>query len=185
MGLLDKAKFWQKKEDDAGDLSDLGDFGFDESPGGTGGLGGGMDLGGDFPPLGGTETPGARPDMPTHAEELQPSKASLEMSDRLGLKPETEQPQQYPQRPTARPAAQSPAQQMHAQTPQPQPQPQYQQQYAPSYPQSPDLADLAKEIEIVHAKLDAIRSSLDSINQRLATLERIASGDTRQPRYSW
>ena len=48
------------------------------------------------------------------------------------------------------------------------------------------IADVAKEMEIVHAKLDAIRSTLDSINQRLATLERVATGgNQQQKRYQW
>ncbi|MBN2454515.1 hypothetical protein JXB11_03135 [Candidatus Woesearchaeota archaeon] len=34
------------------------------------------------------------------------------------------------------------------------------------------------DMELVSAKLDAIRAALDSINQRLANLERIAEGDS-------
>ncbi|MBU2561348.1 MAG: hypothetical protein KKD17_03545 [Nanoarchaeota archaeon] len=184
MGLLDKAKFWKKQDEDLGDLSDLGDFGLDEKPGAPGGdkgLGGGLDEGfGDFPPLDESEKPGMRPGVPTHMEEVQPTQASRDMGESLGLKPAGEEagfPTQTAARPQAAPArAASPPQQQY---------PQYQQQYPQQYQQGPDLTDLAKEIEIVHAKLDAIRSSLDSINQRLATLERMASGDTGKTRYTW
>ncbi|HLD07334.1 MAG TPA: hypothetical protein VJC16_07445 [Candidatus Nanoarchaeia archaeon] len=41
---------------------------------------------------------------------------------------------------------------------------------------------VAKDIEVVSSKLDALRAGLESINQRLAHLERIAEGeqDTRR-----
>jgi len=60
---------------------------------------------------------------------------------------------------------------------------------APNAPRGlqPDLGlqnyAVAKDIEIVSSKLDALRASLESINQRLAHLERIAEGD--QPERKW
>lgn len=40
---------------------------------------------------------------------------------------------------------------------------------------------LSKDIEVISSKLDALRASLDSINQRLANLERMAES----PRRGW
>lgn len=60
-----------------------------------------------------------------------------------------------------------------------QPQPAFQQ---PSYPN--DMA--SKNLEIISSKLDALRASLESINQRLANIEAIARGeqeDSRRRRY--
>ncbi len=37
-----------------------------------------------------------------------------------------------------------------------------------------------KDLEMINAKLDAIRAYLESINQRIANLERIAYGETRR-----
>lgn len=39
-----------------------------------------------------------------------------------------------------------------------------------------------KDIEVVSAKLDSIRATLDSINQRLANIERMAYREEEQPR---
>jgi hypothetical protein len=172
MGLMDKAKFW-KKEDDLGDLSDLGDFGLDEKPGASAGTDHGVPPGGglgepggglgDLPPLTEPTKAGMHEGVPTHMEEVHPTQGSQEMGDQLGLKP-APPAHETPARPAAQPAPQA----------------------APAYQQGPDIGDLAKDIEIVHAKLDAIKSSLDSINQRLATLERMASGDTgNKTRYTW
>ena len=151
MGIFDKFK--RKKEDDFGDLSDLGDFGLEEKPGAEQGmedLGGGL---GPMPPLEEPEKPGMQPGVPTHMEDVQPTETSKAMGEQLGV-PSAPPPQ------AARPVPQT------------------------SLPQGPGIPELAKEIEIVHAKLDAIKSSLDSINQRLATLERMASGESKT-RYTW
>jgi hypothetical protein len=159
MGLMDKAKFWKKDEEDIGDLSGLGDFGLEEHghpPGAeTAGLGGeGL---GDLPPLTEPEKPGMQTGVPTHMEDVKPTQGSMDMGDQFGLKPA---PPEH-SAPGAPPGA-PPFQAVRA----------------------PDMGDLAKDIEIIHAKLDAIKSSLDSVNQRLATLERIASGDSKT-RYTW
>jgi hypothetical protein len=49
-----------------------------------------------------------------------------------------------------------------------------------SYTQQP----YSKDMEIISAKLDSLRATLESINQRLATLERLAQGDSRK-KYEW
>jgi hypothetical protein len=43
----------------------------------------------------------------------------------------------------------------------------------------------AQNIEVVSAKLDAIKATLDAVNQRLANLERVAYGEQEKKRYSW
>jgi len=42
---------------------------------------------------------------------------------------------------------------------------------------------MGKDLEIISAKLDALKSSLDAINQRLANLERIAAGEKDEHKY--
>jgi hypothetical protein len=45
---------------------------------------------------------------------------------------------------------------------------------------------ISKELEILSSKLDALRAGIESINQRLANLERIASGEQEEhKRYRW
>ncbi len=54
----------------------------------------------------------------------------------------------------------------------------------PSYPQPSNYGQEveSKNLEIISSKLDAIRASLESLNQRLANLEAIARGDEEQSR---
>lgn len=58
-------------------------------------------------------------------------------------------------------------------------QPQYQQ--PPSYG-NPQQEVESKNLEIISSKLDAIRASIESLNQRLANLEAIAKGEEEQGR---
>ena len=77
--------------------------------------------------------------------------------------------QQFPQAPSQQPSF----------SPQ-----QFQQYQPPRYDYSQqDMA--SKNIEIVSSKIDAMRASLDSINQRLANIEALARGEdeTRRRRY--
>ncbi|MFH1849921.1 MAG: hypothetical protein ABH879_07115 [archaeon] len=48
--------------------------------------------------------------------------------------------------------------------------------FAPPEPAPHDYT-LAKDIEIISSKLDALRSAIESINQRLVSIERLARGD--------
>ena len=62
-----------------------------------------------------------------------------------------------------------------------QPQPSFQQ---PSYQSDSYIA--SKNLEVISSKLDALRATMESINQRLANIEAIARGeqeDTRKRRY--
>jgi hypothetical protein len=169
MGLFKKAKFWEKKDDALGDMSDLGDFGLDDKPGQAAGapVGAGDDLGlgGDIgaQPMGQHAMPGAGHEMPGPPSHEGPegsidAPSSFGQQDAMGTGPAAHATQ--------------------ART--------YQDVPQAAVPPMRDqgMHELAKDIEIIHAKLDAIRSSLDSINQRLATLERMASGEGKQ-RYSW
>ncbi len=203
MSLLDKAKFWKKGDDGLGDMSDVGDFGLDnnDSPaGGSDSSLGATDLSSSMPdsfshPEGGplSEQPsafnssldeGAFPPM-NHTEEVKPTAASQAMGAQLGLSgPQTQPPSGLP--PTRGPGMGQPAQ---PQPPQPFVPQQPNQSFAPPQAnqnvQTP--VELTKDIEIIHAKLDAIKSSLDSINQRLVTIERMSSSSTgtEKTRYSW
>jgi len=42
---------------------------------------------------------------------------------------------------------------------------------------------VAKELEIISSKLDSIRATLESLNQRIAGLERVAYGENNGRRY--
>jgi hypothetical protein len=53
--------------------------------------------------------------------------------------------------------------------------------YAPNREPQNDL--LSKNIEIISYKIDALKASLDSMNQRLANLEAMARGE--QQKYRW
>ncbi len=180
MGLLDKAKFWKKPEEENLDFSDLGDFGLGtktdepkhDTMGGFGDIGDMGDLG-TMPSLDEPMRSPAPASPSLQTEEVRPTQASSQMRDQLGIRPQQPAQQQTFQ------AAPAPQQQQQFQS---------QQQYAPIFPQRQQVSDIgefAKDIEIIHAKLDSIKSSLDSINQRLATLERIASGDNTRTRYQW
>ena len=189
MGLMDK--FRRKNDDNLGDLSDLGDFGLDDNPGSAGidefGEGfGGTDPSGDLPSPAQPPRPGMHAGVPTHMEEVLPSPESMQMGARFGVDMNSHQEQErgYPSSQPIR--SQQPQTQAYPAQHQ---QPYSQQQYNP-YQQNltggHELLELTKDIEIIHAKLDSIKSSLDSVNQRLATLERIAGADSQQQRrYSW
>lgn len=44
---------------------------------------------------------------------------------------------------------------------------------------------LSKNLEVVSSKLDVLKASLESINQRLAHLEKLAESESTKKRYSW
>lgn len=59
------------------------------------------------------------------------------------------------------------------------------QQATPMMPQQPAPNTMVgKDIEVVSAKLDSLRATLDAINQRLANIERIAMHD-QEKRKGW
>ena len=53
-------------------------------------------------------------------------------------------------------------------------------QQAPAYSPQQDLE--TKSLEVISSKLDALRSSIDSLSQRMANLEAIARGEEDQSR---
>ena len=59
-----------------------------------------------------------------------------------------------------------------------------QQESSPEYSHQQFI--ISKDIEVLSSKMDAIRASLDSLNQRLANIERLAYGEyDRQKRSQW
>lgn len=90
------------------------------------------------------------------------------MGSDFGLPTQTQFPQQQP----FQQSFQQPAQQQYNY-------PSYQQYPStPMMPEQPSRHDIVgKDIEIVSSKLDALRAILESVNQRLMSLERIAYGD--------
>lgn len=194
MGMMDKMKFW-KRDDDFGDMGNLDDFSLDDNPGAqsnssdpstpptNSGIPPDADPAamGDLPKWNDSSVPGLHEGVPTMREDFQPSEKSQQMSSEFGLDNPGQMDNSVPHPATAR-------QQNFQQNNQSMSQPQSPQTNAPQHLQaqvsSNDLSELFRNVELMHAKIDAIRSSLDSINQRLATLERVASGDNKN-KYSW
>lgn len=83
-------------------------------------------------------------------------------------------PAGFPQQPAFSPSSFSQQQSFAAQP--------AQQSYAYVPPQS------GSDLQVISAKLDAIRATLDSLNQRVANIERLAYGEQEQQqkgRYQW
>lgn len=93
----------------------------------------------------------------------------------LGMGLEAPSQQQMPQ------IQKYPSFQQPTQNPLPYPEPSYQ----PSFNQS-DSYIASKNLEVISSKLDALKATMESINQRLANIEAIARGeqeDNRRRRY--
>ncbi len=152
MGVLDKIAFWKKK-----DNFDLGkDFGADLGLGPDPGLGPNPGLGQD---------PGLGPGMPTAQDPAMPRgmQPGMDPNMNLGMPEDTGFGNLGQQPPTQPPGKPVPMQQPFG---------------APIQPPQPTERDFKNEkFEVVSAKLDSIRYTLDSINQRLANLERVAYGE--------
>ena len=89
----------------------------------------------------------------------------------MGLEPlQSQQPfQKYPSFPP----------QQNFQAPSLQPAPSFQ---AQPYPPSSDNYIASKNLEIISSKLDALKASIDSMNQRVANIEAIARGEQEEQR---
>ncbi|MBN1156585.1 hypothetical protein JXA85_03155 [Candidatus Woesearchaeota archaeon] len=160
-------KIFGKKDDDFGDLGSFDDASFDK-------------LGGNIP--GDANSPfGAEPG-------LTPAEDSLEMPQQPVSPQKPQQRQQYSQ--PAQPhddfssTMQSPYPQHDVSRAQPTVSPsvsgamQYQQTDNSSYV-------LGKNLEIISYKLDALRAAIDSLSQRVANLERIATQEEPRSRGGW
>jgi len=55
----------------------------------------------------------------------------------------------------------------------------------PAHEQRLGEINLGKDLEIISAKLDAIKAELDSMNQRLKRLERLAEGESSFSKDKW
>ena len=174
MGISDKLKFWQKEDDD---FSDLGDFGLGDDVGS-----------GNKPPADDMFGSGGDPFSAPAQGMQQPTTDPFAAAPQQGPAPATPPPSgtdmfgsvdQRPQQPVG---PMTPPVQM--------PQPQQQMHPAPA-PQVYSQDDYQKEtftkdVEIISAKLDSLRATLESINQRLANIERLAQGEQQGKRkYEW
>ena len=178
MGISDKLKFWQKEEDD---FSDLGDFGLGDDMGSTNKPTGSPaddmfsqghgDSGGDpfGAPAQGMQQPAAPQQGPAPAT---PPPSGTDMFGAMGQGPQQPTPPAGPITPPAGPS----------QMPQPQPAPAVYGQSQDDYQKE----TFTKDVEIISAKLDSLRATLESINQRLANIERLAQGEQQgKRRYEW
>ncbi|KYK24441.1 hypothetical protein AYK26_06750 [Euryarchaeota archaeon SM23-78] len=55
----------------------------------------------------------------------------------------------------------------------------------PGYEHKLGEINIGKDLELISAKLDAIKAELDSMNQRLKRMERIAEGEHSFPKDKW
>jgi hypothetical protein len=172
MGILDKIPFLKKKDDDLdfGKDLDLGDLGMDTgSPKGVGG----EDM--SIPGLDDSSGENNSLDIP----DMSNYKEGVDMSDNQGM-PSMSQAQTQSPSNNLKPSgldsfSQDTQQKGHDFFNQPQQQKsqqQPQQQMQQQFQQSPSSNH---QYEILSAKLDAIKANLESINQRIANIERIAS----------
>jgi len=130
-----------------------------------------FDLGKDFGADLGLGQPGAAPDFGDPSQYAPPN-AGLDQNMNIGMPPDTgfgnmgQPPQQRSMQPPGQPA---PMQQPFG---------------APMQPPQPTGRDHSNDkFEVVSAKLDSIRYTLDSINQRLANLERVAYGEHEKKKW--
>ena len=121
-----------------------------------------FDLGKDFGADLGLGQPGAAPDL--GPSPYAPQRAGLDQNMNTGLPPDTGFGSMgKPQTPIQPPGQPAPMQQPFG---------------APMQPPKPTAHDHSNDkFEVVSAKLDSIRYTLESINQRLANLERVAYGE--------
>ena len=97
--------------------------------------------------------------------------------DNLGLNTQEPAPMQQPAYP-------DPSQPWMQQTQQPSPYYLQQQPQMESL-QTSNLYAAGKQMELVSAKLDALKASLDSLSQRIANIERMMQGDDYSRRKGW
>ncbi len=156
MGFLDKLAFWKKDSlDDFGG----GDFGMDPGKGLGGDLGMQQGLGQDLsqPPSMGSDPLGLPPSQgmpdPSNFRGVQDSQARDQMNMSLG--------QQMRQAPPGFSSA------------------------PPSTPQFQEVTpgSSSHELEIIAAKLDAIKATMDALNQRMANLERYTYDEKKNQRW--
>ncbi len=173
MGIFGKLTFWKKKED-------LDDFGKEFSKE--------MPLGGDFTPN--SQSFGDSWNAPLDQQPFNPSAPPSFGQNSFG---QSSFGQSSPaQNPFGAPPSQSPSQQSfsspsfsqpsYSQPSFSQPSPNYSQpSYSPPPSTGPDYIN-SKSLEVISSKLDALRAAIDSMNARLANIERIAGQEDEQRR---
>lgn len=174
MAVLDKLMFWKKKDE----LDDLGkDFGADLSKD--------MPLGGDFTPNSqGFGEPWSQQGeqqfgQPPFGQQGQGSFGQNPLGNSFGS------PQQ-PSPSFGQPSFSSPNLSQPGLSQPGYSQPSYASPPQPSYAQGSNSDYInAKSLEVISSKIDALRAAIDSMNARLANIERIAGQeeDTRRRRY--
>ena len=154
MGILKKLAFWRKSEDEFSDLSLGPDMGM------------GKELGID---TSGLDTSGKDLGMP----ELQAPEAGQPAPAAAKAPPTPEAFQEMKPEPERSPLEMGTAMSPLRTAP-----------THPAYSPPPESRPShGKDLEIVSAKLDAIKAYLDTINQRLANLEQIARGEHEKKRW--
>jgi hypothetical protein len=160
MGFLDKLAFW-KRQPELPELGDLGKESGFKGPGGFGEAGFGKPRepgGAGFDQLGLGKEQDLMGEVEPGMPEIEPGYGGGPgMPQRpLGMQQRQPQRQQWPQQPQQQPGA-------------------------PMTPIQPAQREyiMSKDIEIVSSKLDALKATLDGINQRLANLERLAQDKKR------
>jgi len=149
MGVFDKLKFWEKKGDDFSDIDSIP--GLDDKAGGKDDLGLGSpdrDLGMPSDSMGMADDT-MRHDAGRSLSDPRQIGSEQGPSDSFGFN------QQQQQRPM----------------------PSFSQQYSPSPQPSQHEYIITKEIEVISSKLDALQAGIESVNQRLASVERALYGD--------
>jgi hypothetical protein len=153
MGLLNKLAFWKKEPE----LPELGDFGKESGFKGPGGFGesgfgkpdmGGQGSGQGFDQLGLGDQKDLMADIEPGMPQIEPGYGG---GPGLGQGPLQQPKQRQRQAPQQQPFG------------------------APMQPMQPSPKEysVSKDIEIVSSKLDALKATLDGVNQRLANLERM------------
>ena len=163
MGVVDKLKFWKKKEDNFGDLG----LGKDD-----------LGLGSD--PFAGEKNPFA------DEKGLPPMDAGPSASDMMQAQPQYPPAQSMTQRGAygsgySQGFGSQPQQQAYGQ---PLDQPDFNRPFTMAMQQTKDYT-VAKDIELISSKLDALRASLDIINQRLSNIERLTEREQVRKRTGW
>jgi hypothetical protein len=171
MGILSKLAFWRKNEDDFSDLSLGPDMGMSQ------------ELGLPPEPVQGNEF---------GMNDLSQQQSAIQQQQQFNTQPQARQ-QQYRQQPNMPLPSQQPRnfddnydEPMQRRSPMEFGTPMSPLRPAPSHPAfSPPQESHSqnRDLELVSAKLDAIKAYLDTISQRLTNLERIARGEHENKRW--
>jgi hypothetical protein len=156
MGLLGKLMFWKKEDEFGLDMPETKDFGKDFNIGGL------------------TDDPLKSPSSSSFGAEKSPfgDDQSIGSSPQLGNTP-------FPTTSQNLPGTRSAGSSFN---PSSSPQNQPWQSQSPQFSQS---STSAKDLELINSKLDTLRAMLQSIDQRLNTMEHTTAGDKQKSQRLW